>query len=760
MSFCKVLVLNNSQNFSNLLDNSLTYKIPENFETELEVGNFVYVPILDKVFSALIICIEEEYQTKFKIKEIIDIIDPKLKIKADIIDLIIFSSEYYLASYSQSLECIISSSLIPQTEKQLTLNENIRADFEKNLKTLSNELNKKVLTTLYNCRASSAKFSRLRNLLKITTKQLNKEISSLKAKEFLKIDFIHKDFIFKENNKDHLQNYETNIDLDLNPLTPEQDSAYRQIRQAVQENVNKFLIHGVTGSGKTEIYFKLIKDILEQKQSVIILVPEIALAPQLIERLKKKFKAEDILVWHSALEISERQHTFFELLKDKPKIVVGARSAVFTPVNHLGLIILDEEHENSYKQDQPAPRYHTRKIAEYRCKQSEAILVLGSATPSLETYHKASSKEHPDWMLLTLKQRYNKNPLPKVDLVDMRDEFKHGNKSIFSKKLKELLETTIDKKEQSILFLNKRGNSSHVFCRDCGHIYKCSNCDAKMVYHSDQRLLICHLCGHQEEHPEVCPTCSSSAIKYFGLGTQKLEEEVKKHFPNAKVKRLDSDVNKNKKSYLDIWREFKNKEIDILIGTQMIAKGLDNPNLTCVGVVAADSCFTQLDYLADEKGFQLLTQVSGRAGRKDKVGKVIFQSYQPDREALIYAQEQDYGKFYENEIVNRKDFQYPPFNKLIRFISSSESETTAINNLNLIHEELFNAKEKENLEIQILGPSQCQINRINNKFRYHILVKLKENDQASTQAIKNIYLSHKNISKSKLVIDIDSLSLF
>lgn len=760
MSFCKVLVLNNSQSFSNLLDNSLTYKIPENFNTDLEVGNFVYVPILEKIFSALIIEIEEEYQTNFKIKEIIDIIDPRLKIKNEIIDLVKFTSEYYIANYSQSLDCIISSSLIPQTEKHLSINEEIKDGFEESLSKLNNDLSKKVLNTLFNCRGSAAKFSRLRNLLKITTKQLNKEINLLKSKGFIKIDFINKDFEVKKNNKDHLRNYKIKQSTDLNPLSLEQENAYRQINGAIGKGIKKFLIHGVTGSGKTEIYFKLIKDRLEKEQSVIILVPEIALAPQLIERLKTKFNTEDILVWHSALDLSERQHTFFELLKDEPRIVIGARSAVFTPVNRLGLIILDEEHENTYKQEQTAPRYHTRKIAESRCQQSNAILILGSATPSLETYYKACSENYPDWKLVSLKQRYNKNPLPEVELVDMREEFNHGNKSIFSKKLKRLLDSTLEKKEQSILFLNKRGNSSHVFCRDCGHIYKCSKCDAKMVYHSDHRRLICHLCGHQEEHPKICPTCSSPAIKYFGLGTQKLEEEVKKHFPNARVRRLDSDVSKNKKKYFEIWRDFKEGNIDILIGTQMIAKGLDNPNLTCVGVVAADSSFTQLDYLADEKGFQLLTQVSGRAGRKDKEGKVIFQSYQPDRNSLIYAQEQNYDKFYENEIINRSDFQYPPFSKLIRFISSSETEISAINNLNLVHEELFKEKENRKLEIKILGPSQCQINRINNKFRYHILIKLKENDEASMQAIKNIYLNHKNISKSKLVIDVDSLSLF
>ncbi|MCH2228576.1 MAG: primosomal protein N' [Candidatus Caenarcaniphilales bacterium] len=757
MSLCKVIVLNNSQCFSNLIDDSLTYNIPETYIEDVSSGSFVYVPIRDKVHTALVIETGLHEVVKFKVKDILEVLDPDLKVDQEIIDIVKFCSHYYCAKYSETIETVISASLIPKIEKEIQLK--INADeLENEITNSTNEKTKLVLKTLGKCRSQKAKFSHLRNLCKITSKLLNNELSKLKNKKLIEVTYLYQEFNKNKVSSDHLDKFESEIS-DLNKLSEQQENAYRQISNSPDE-VIRFLIHGVTGSGKTEVYFHLIQDCLNNAKSAIILVPEIALAPQLIERLKANFPKDKIIVWHSALDIKERQHSFYKLLQNENKIIVGARSAIFCPVKNLGLIVIDEEHENSYKQDQPAPRYHTRKIAEFRAKKNKAKLVYGSATPNLETYYKALSEKHKDIQLITLKSRFNQNPLPKVDIVDMREEYKLGNKSIFSKQLKELLETKLKKKEQSILFLNKRGNSSHVFCRDCGYIYKCRFCDSKMVYHSDKKRLICHLCGNNEEHPDHCPACNSQAIKYFGLGTQKLEEEAKKAFPEARVKRLDSDVNKNKKTYLEIWSDFKNHKIDILIGTQMIAKGLDNPNLTCVGVVAADSSFSQLDYQADEKGFQLLTQVSGRAGRKDKEGSVIFQSYQTEREALIDAQSQDYIKFYENEIQNREDFSYPPFAKLIRFIASSENEVEAINSLNIVHEELTAINEATEEKIQILGPSQCQINRINNQFRYHILVKLKEENELNQNKIKDVFLKHRKASKARLIIDIDSVSLY
>ena len=362
-----------------------------------------------------------------------------------------FTSEYYISTYSQSLDSIISSNLIPQTEKQIIFKEENKNNSDEILKSLNSESTRNVLQTLFKCRKSTAKYT-IRSLLKITSKQLNKELNSLKKLNLIDINFIYSELDLEKKQKDPLDNFDVNKDSELNKLSSEQENAYLQIKDASKNKINKFLIHGVTGSGKTEVYFKLIQDTLLEEKSVILLVPEIALAPQLIERLKKKFPAEDIIVWHSALETSERQHSFLKLLENKARIVVGARSAVFSPVHNLGLIIIDEEHENSYKQDQPAPRYHTRKISEYRCEKNNAMLVLGSATPSLETYYKASSEKHPDWILLTLKQRYNANPLPEVELVDMREEFNHGNKSIFSKKLKALLETTLEKKSKAFYF--------------------------------------------------------------------------------------------------------------------------------------------------------------------------------------------------------------------------------------------------------------------------------------------------------------------
>ncbi|MEB3315212.1 MAG: primosomal protein N' [Candidatus Melainabacteria bacterium] len=844
MLFCKVILLNNSQSFSNQTDNSLTYSIPDELSENIAVGFFVFVPLLDKVLTALVIEILEDVQAEFKIKEIIDLIDPKIHLNRDLIEIIKYTGDYYATAYSQVLSTVINTANIPNAEKEIYyLNLNIeetqkkskakdeRESLDLRLGNLTDSVTLDVLEKLKNCRGQKAKFNRLKALCKIPTKKLNQALAKLQSQSLLEIKY-HYNFKTEapqRNYLDKFEDYDFNKKQDeicqhsINHLSAEQAAAYQCIKENSNKKINptkKFLIHGITGSGKTEIYFELIQDTLKKQQSAIILVPEISLAPQLIDRLKQRFPDQEILIWHSALDEQERLYSFMKLMTEESVIVVGARSAIFSPVTNLSLIIMDEEHENSYKQDQPAPRYHTRNIAEKRAELNNALLVLGSATPCVESYQKAACgnpdprniftdtqknggvakrtssrlrrtndrsalgvhEDHEDdenaeigvslhaqqtssnWMLLHLKKRYNQSPLPSVEIVDMKEEFNLGNKSIFSKKLRELMEDRLNKGEATILFLNKRGNSSHVFCRNCGYIYKCSHCDSKMVYHSDKHILICHLCNHSEKHPDSCPACGSSSIKYFGLGTQKLEEEVRKAFPTAKVARLDSDTTKKKNYHLEVFQKFKNQEINILIGTQMIAKGLDNPLVTCVGVIAADSCFTQLDYQAEEKGFQLLTQVSGRAGRKDREGKVIFQSYLNNRPSLLLAQEQDYEKFYAEEIKLREEFNYPPFSKLIRFISSSEDEVLAINNINKFHEliyDYFTETIKETAApLQLLGPSQCQITKINKQYRYHLLCKIALNRADIESNLKSLFLNHKALHRTRLVIDIDSCSLF
>jgi len=776
MPFCKVILLNNSQSFSNQADNSLTYSIPSELANEIHVGSFVFVPLLEKVVVALVIELQESINASFKIKEIIERIDPIIHLNQELIELVKYTGDYYATPYSQVLSTVISSANIPQAEREI---------FFKVIDRVAKSLTKveeEVLGNLERCRGKKAKFNRLKAICKLPTAKLNKILANLEAQNCVEIKYLYKlEENLNKEGKNYLNNFESSSILNHKHLSAEQDSVYKEIENCFNETVagasqnkNKFLIHGVTGSGKTEVYFSVISAILAKGKSTIILVPEISLAPQLIDRLKQRFPDDEILIWHSALEEREKLYSFMQLMKKDKVIVVGARSAIFSPVKNLGLIILDEEHENSYKQEQPAPRYHTRHIAEFRAKITGSLLITGSATPSVESYYKA--KENPEWKLLNLKNRFNQNPLPEVEIVDMTEEFNIGNKSIFSKSLHALISDRLQKGEITLLFLNKRGNSSHVFCRNCGHIYKCSHCDSKMVYHSDNHLLICNLCNHSEAHPDSCPACGSNSIKYFGLGTQKLETETQKAFPEARISRLDSDIGKNKKVHLEIFNKLKDSQIDILIGTQMIAKGLDNPLITAVGVVAVDSCFTQLDYLAEERGFQLLTQVAGRAGRQDKEGKVIFQSYLSERPSLLLAKEQNYEKFYEAEIQLRKEFNYPPFSKLIRFISSSEDENLAIKNINAFHEIIYDRLSSQTKHLQILGPSQCQINRINKQFRYHILCKIltnqardknipdnKNSSKKETDGIalelKEIFLSYKALSRTRLVIDVDSMSL-
>ena len=806
MLFCKVILLNNSQSFSNQTDNSLTYSIPDELSKVIRVGIFAFVPLLDKVLTALVIEILENVQAEFKIKEIIDLIDPKIHLNKDLIEIIKYTGDYYATAYSQVLSTVISTANIPNAEKEIYYLNLSTEETQKKSKTkdipsesldwrlrnLTDSVTLDVLEKLKNCRGQKAKFNRLKALCKIPTKKLNQALAKLQSSSLIEIKY-HYNLKLEAPQRNYLEkfdDYDFNEKQDgiceqlTNRLSAEQETAYQHIKENSIKKVNpikNFLIHGITGSGKTEIYFELIQDTLEREESAIVLVPEISLAPQLIDRLKQRFPDQEILIWHSALDEQERLYSFMKLMTEESVIVVGARSAIFSPVTNLTLIIMDEEHENSYKQDQPAPRYHTRNIAEKRAELNNALLILGSATPCVESYQKAASSktnsrndftntknkdshQSSAWMLLHLRKRYNQSPLPKVEIVDMKEEFNLGNKSIFSKKLRELMEDRLNKGEATILFLNKRGNSSHVFCRNCGYIYKCSHCDSKMVYHSDKDILICHLCNHSEKHPDSCPACGSSSIKYFGLGTQKLEEEVRKAFPSAKVARLDSDTTKKKNYHLEVFQKFKNQEINILIGTQMIAKGLDNPLVTCVGVIAADSCFTQLDYQAEEKGFQLLTQVSGRAGRKDREGKVIFQSYLNNRPSLLLAQGQDYEKFYAEEIKLREEFNYPPFSKLIRFISSSEDEVLAINNINKFHELIYDyfteTIKEEAAPLQLLGPSQCQITKINKQYRYHLLCKIALNRADIESNLKSLFLNHKALHRTRLVIDIDSCSLF
>ena len=450
-------------------------------------------------------------------------------------------------------------------------------------------------------------------------------------------------------------------------LTDEQKYAVERIIKAIDNKGGSILLKGVTGSGKTEVYMQAISCCIDKGISSILLVPEIALTPQMVGNLRKRF-GEKIAVIHSALSSGERFDEWYRIRTGQAMVAIGARSAVFSPFENIGLIIIDEEHEGSYKADN-SPRYDAHEVAKQRCKTHGAALVLGSATPSVETYY--SCKEKNGYELIELKNRINNRPLPKVEVVDMCQELADGNKTIFSKALFSSLKETIERGQQAILFLNRRGFSTFVACRGCGYVVMCENCDVSLTYHHTEHMLKCHYCGKEEIPKTICPVCGKPYLKYFGVGTQQVEQEVKKHFEGVSVLRMDMDTTRTKDAHLNIFNKFAKGEAQVLIGTQMVAKGLDFANVTLVGVVAADASLYMPDFRSVEKTFQLIEQVAGRAGRDKAPGRVVVQTYSKEHPAIKFAAAHDYDGFYKYEINVRKKSAFPPFTTYLRAVFSA-----------------------------------------------------------------------------------------
>jgi primosomal protein N' (replication factor Y) (superfamily II helicase) len=479
----------------------------------------------------------------------------------------------------------------------------------------------------------------------------------------------------------------------------------------------KILLHGVTGSGKTEVYLHAIQPVLDRQQSVLMLVPEIGLTPQLTDRFRARF-GDRILVYHSALSDGERYDSWRQMLLPTPQIVIGTRSAIFAPLPNLGLIILDEEHDGSFKQDQPMPTYHARLVAEWRSALINCPVVLGSATPALESWLAA---EIGTWSYVALPDRVTGQGLPTVQVVDMRQELKEGNRSIFSNALKQALQDLEPGKEQAILFIHRRGHSTFVSCRSCGNALECPHCDVSLAYHQShgQPLLRCHYCNYSALQPKQCPTCDSTYLKFFGSGTQKVMEELATNFSQLRCLRFDSDTTRNKGMHREILTNFGSGQADILVGTQMLAKGIDLPQVTLVGIVTADGLLNMSDYRAAERTFQTLTQVAGRCGRGDRPGKAILQTYNPEHPTLQAVISQDYHKFVGSELDARRSLNYPPFGRmvLLRFSSADgrlvETETERIADFLISYSDLY----------QVLGPSPAMVLRVANRYRWQIMLK-------------------------------------
>jgi len=531
-------------------------------------------------------------------------------------------------------------------------------------------------------------------------------------------------------------------------LTNDQAQALSPIQNAVQADTHEvFLLYGVTGSGKTEVYLQSIEKVLAKGEEAIVLVPEIALTPQMVNRFKGRF-GDQVAVLHSGLSVGEKYDEWRKIQRNEVSVVVGARSAIFAPFTNLGIIIIDEEHEATYKQEEN-PRYHARDVAIQRGIKHKCPVVLGSATPSLESFARAQKGVY---TLLSLPNRMNNQALPSVEIVDMREELRNGNRSMFSGVLMEKLKDRLEKKEQTVLFLNKRGHSSFVMCRDCGYVVKCPNCEISLTYHRFQNQMKCHYCGYETYTPTVCDECNSEHIRYFGTGTQKVEEELAKILPEARVIRMDVDTTSRKGSHEKLLSKFQEGEADILLGTQMIAKGLDFPRITLVGVLSADTMLHLPDFRSSEKTFQLLTQVSGRAGRHELKGEVVFQTYTPEHYSIMLASQQDYDQFYQTEMLIRRQHAYPPYYFLTMITISHEELMKVVS----IAEKITNiVRHRLSPKTVILGPVASPISRIKNRYRYQCLIKYKHEPQLE-EVLKSI-LDHyqTEISSNGLQISID-----
>jgi primosomal protein N' (replication factor Y) len=578
-------------------------------------------------------------------------------------------------------------------------------------------------------------------------------------------------------------------------LTAKQAEALAKIKALTGHT--QVLLHGVTGSGKTEIYLQAIAPVLQQGKSALVLVPEIGLTPQLTDRFRARFGAA-VHVYHSALSDGERYDTWRQMLDGSPQVLIGTRSAVFAPLPQLGLIILDEEHDSSFKQDQPAPCYHARTVAQWRSELVNCPLILGSATPCLESWVEASQTVAPPFpesqqstapspaalfadppilhsssfilhpsLYLSLPHRIHDRPLPPIDVVDMRQELQQGNRSIFSRSLQDALQEMRDRQQQGLLFIHRRGHSTFVSCRSCGHVMECPHCDVSLTYHQTQiggyETLRCHYCGYGQSHPSRCPVCDAPYLKHFGSGTQRVMQELAKQFPSLRCLRFDSDTTRAKGSHRALLTRFAAGEADVLVGTQMLTKGIDLPQVTLVGVVAADGLLHLADFRASERAFQVLTQVAGRAGRGDDPGRVILQTYSPQHPVIEAVVRQNYPLFAETELQHRQALHYPPYGRLIAFRLSSLDADAVQQTATALAQHLRSRLETEltthasSTQYELLGPAPAAIVRVSRRYRWQLLLKVYAHTQITLPSLEELR-SHCPASVS-LTIDVDPLRL-
>lgn len=753
------LILRNMSRFADML---FTYKLPSDMEDHIMIGHRVSLPFgrSNKPIEAFVVAKRKSLGPDDieadKIKEIFEILDVEPMLSQENIRLIMWIRNRYMCTYMDALNLFYPKGCRLEAKKVEEDGQVIWTYKDK-----KNEKKIRLLSLKYDLdqldQIISEKKYRLgpkqEDIIRFLS--LNESVEARSLIEILEVSnqtiksLIDKDLISVKE-LDYYRRSEAKFTSPVKKIDLNRDQVQivDKIKKGFSLDKKKpFLLHGVTGSGKTEVYMELIEYSLNQGLDSILLVPEIALTPQMISRVKGRF-GDIVGVFHSGLSEGQKHDVYREIKNGNIRITIGTRSALFLPFRSLGLIIIDEEHDMSYHSEM-TPKYSTIEVARYMSLRQNISLVMGSATPSVADYYRASQDEY---TLLELNNRANERAMPQIEIVDMKDEVNRGNRSEISRVLEDEIVKTVNAGNQVILFLNRRGYASSVTCRECGHVIKCKKCDISLTYHKFKNMGMCHYCGHEEEIPNVCPECSSSNIGVLGLGTEKIEEYINKKYPSINTLRVDKDTTSKKGQLESILDTFNRQDADVLIGTQILSKGHDFENVTLVGIISADMMLNYPDFRSFEHTYQLITQVAGRAGRGQKKGHVILQTYNVDHFAIRHAVNYDYKSFYHDEIRLRKAFGYEPFNNMFRLVFSGKNYNIVRDNATKFIETVKYLLEAQSIEIKgILGPNECSINKINDKYRWQVIIK---DEVMDVKGIKSM-LRYICISKFDQIFDKD-----
>jgi primosomal protein N' (replication factor Y) len=715
------------------IDKYFTYLVPERLKDIIKPGMKVQVPFGNRIINGFVMHLINTYNEEYELKEIVNIVDKELVLNDELMKLGKYIQESTLCPLISAYQAMLPSAL---KIKDNDTNYNYFKTY-----IFLNKSKEEIIKYLNEYKKNNKQSEILNKLLE--TEKLLKKDYSISAINSLK----SKDLIKEVKEQEYRINKSSNNKLVKHKLNEEQLNAYNTISNTNKNEI--FLLEGVTGSGKTEIYLNLINNVIENNKTAIILVPEISLTMQIVNRFYEWF-GSNVAIFHSALSQGEKYDEYIKVLRGEVKVVVGTRSAIFTPLKNIGIIIIDEEHSDTYKQDN-TPRYNAINVSKERCKYHNCPLVLGSATPTLETRARAIKGVYKH---IKLTKRVGNSVLPNVEIIDMLPEVKKHN-FVFSDDLIANINDKLAKNEQVILLLNRRGYSTTITCSLCGFTYKCPNCDITLTYHKSTNNLRCHYCGYTIKNSNKCPNCSEEALSYLGLGTEKVEKELEKLIPTAKIIRMDQDTTSKKGAHEKIINDFKEHKYDILLGTQMISKGLDFPNVTLVGILNADTNLNIPDFRSNERTFSLLYQASGRAGRSSLKGNVILQTYNPDNYVLNCVKNNDFNSFYNYEMNIRHIMKYPPYYYLVGLKIISKDYNIAIEHANKVYKYL---KDNLNNETIILGPTTANLFKFNNTYRFQIVIKYRF-DNKLMNVLNDLDKLYININNVNLEIDIDPLHI-